>query len=173
MLRFLGSLVMLVVRVVIGIALLPFVFLFSVFSRNRNLVNFEIDDAGIEAAKAEARRTVNEFIARLERAEGISHQAVKAELVVEGGGSEHVWVSDVRYEDGMFVGAIGNTPVRATGFRLGEIMRVQPTQISDWSYVEDGRLVGGYTIRHIRSRMSERERRSMDENLPFSIEEAA
>jgi uncharacterized protein YegJ (DUF2314 family) len=173
MFRFLSQLGMFLVRVVIGIILLPFVLLIQVFSRNRNIVNLEIDDAGIEAAKAEARRTVDEFIARLDAAEGIEHQAVKAELLVEGGGTEHVWVTDVTYDGGMFVGAIGNTPIRATGFRMGEIMRVHPAQISDWSYVEGGRLVGGYTIRHIRSRMSDQERRTMDASLPFSIEEAA
>lgn len=167
MLRFAATLVL---RLIMGLLLLPVLLLFRVFGRNPNVVSFEVDDAGIEDAKARARESVHEFIARLVAGEELQHPAVKAALPVDEESTEHVWLSEVRFEEGMFVGVIGNDPQRALGFTAGEVMRVAPAEISDWSYVEAGRLVGGFTIRYIRSRMSPRERRRLDASVPFQID---
>jgi uncharacterized protein YegJ (DUF2314 family) len=43
-------------------------------------------------------------------------------------------------------------------------------RISDWMYVHEGRLVGGYTIRVMRDRLSPAERLRFDQGLPFKIE---
>ncbi|HYD51435.1 MAG TPA: DUF2314 domain-containing protein [Gemmatimonadaceae bacterium] len=171
----LRSALALLVRVVVTVVLLPVLLLFWVGRRlfgRANIVDFTPDDEGMAAAIGEARATVAEFIARIAAPEGIEYPSVKVSLPVESGGGEHVWLSDARFEDGMFIGTIGNVPQRAVGFRDGELLRARPEEISDWSYVEDGRLVGGYTIRYIRSRMSPRDRKRLDAGLPFRIEEA-
>ena len=163
----------LIARLLLGLLLLPLFLLLRLLHRDSNVVNFDLDDPGMEAAKAEARRTVHELIARLDAGDRLEYPAVKAALPVEGGSTEHVWLSDVRYEEGMFVGTIGNVPQHASGFSEGEVMRVSPAEISDWSYVEDSLLVGGYTIRYIRSQMSPAQRKRLDASVPFRIELAA
>ena len=42
-------------------------------------------------------------------------------------------------------------------------------QITDWMYVEDGRLVGGYTMRAIRDRLSSDARAKFDAGSPFAF----
>ncbi|HYD54974.1 MAG TPA: DUF2314 domain-containing protein [Gemmatimonadaceae bacterium] len=163
-----------VARLAASIVLLPLLLLLRLAGRvvgGSGVVDFAADDAGMNEAIAHARSTVGGFVARLDDPAGIDRQAVKVPLPVVGGGSEHVWLADVRLEDGLLVGTIGNAPERALGFREGELLRTKPEQISDWSYVEDGRLVGGFTVRHLRNCLSPRERRKLDAALPFTIEE--
>lgn len=85
-------------------------------------------------------------------------------------GYEHIWLSDVVYRDGVFIGSVGNEPVDASGIRLNDEATVEKTEISDWMYIDDGVLVGGYTLRVLRDRMSLLERKEMDDMLPFRIE---
>jgi uncharacterized protein YegJ (DUF2314 family) len=93
---------------------------------------------------------------------------VKAVFPVPGG-AEHVWIARVRYENGEFVGTLDNHPRADIGVRAGDTVRVQPSQISDWKLVEHGQLVGGFTIRYFRDRMSPKDRAALDAGLPFRI----
>jgi uncharacterized protein YegJ (DUF2314 family) len=49
----------------------------------------------------------------------------------------------------------------------------QMSQVTEWMYVENGYLVGGYTTRLIRSRLSGHERESMDATAPNKIRDAS
>jgi len=53
----------------------------------------------------------------------------------------------------------------------GEKIRVDEEDIVDWMIVEDGKLVGGYTIRLAVERMSPEERERFLETLDYSIED--
>jgi uncharacterized protein YegJ (DUF2314 family) len=127
------------------------------------------DDPGLNAAKAEAVATVPEFLRRL-AAPGVdmSSAAVKAVLPVPGG-TEHVWLTGIRYESGHFVGTVDNEPSAESGVRPGQEIRVGESEISDWKLVEKGLLVGGFTIRYFLSLMPARQRAALDAGLPFTI----
>jgi uncharacterized protein YegJ (DUF2314 family) len=45
----------------------------------------------------------------------------------------------------------------------------EPSYISDWMYIEDGYLVGGYTTRVIRDRMTPKERTAYDAQAPYKF----
>jgi uncharacterized protein YegJ (DUF2314 family) len=49
-------------------------------------------------------------------------------------------------------------------------MLVNLADLSDWMYLEDNRLVGGYTLRVLRDSVSPEARARMDSQLPFRIE---
>jgi uncharacterized protein YegJ (DUF2314 family) len=53
----------------------------------------------------------------------------------------------------------------------GEEVRVDPEKISDWMYVDNGVLRGGFTLRVLRSRMSPQEREQFDSEIGFGIED--
>jgi uncharacterized protein YegJ (DUF2314 family) len=69
----------------------------------------------------------------------------------------------------VFHGTIDNDPDTVTNVRRGDPKRVGPSDISDWMYVDHGVLVGGYTIRALRARLSGPERAEFDRSLPFKI----
>ena len=47
-----------------------------------------------------------------------------------------------------------------------------PSQISDWMYVENGYLVGGFTIQVIRDSLSTEERAVHDASAPYKFKDA-
>lgn len=134
-----------------------------------NFVTLPADDPGLEAAKAQARATVHEFLRRL-AAPGtdLASAAVKAPLPVPGG-TEHVWLSSIRCEGNEFVGTVDNHPTAETGVRIGAIVRVAHSEISDWKLVERGQLVGGFTIRYFMSLMHPAQQQAVYAGLPFAI----
>jgi uncharacterized protein YegJ (DUF2314 family) len=54
--------------------------------------------------------------------------------------------------------------------KIGDQATVDPESISDWMFVDNGKLVGGYTVRVLRDAMSAAEREEFDKSVPFKIE---
>lgn len=107
------------------------------------LVN-EFDEAAMDAAIARARQETPTFLAALAKGDADSY-SVKAPIS-ENGKTEHFWISDVTYRDGVFSGKIANEPGIVTHVRLGQPWTVTEGEISDWMVVQSGRIHGGYTI---------------------------
>lgn len=155
--------------ILIGIVTLPIRLLLQRFMRHGNVVTLPDDDPGLNAAKAEAVATVPEFLRRLSTpGVDLASAAIKTALPVPGG-TEHVWLTGVRYEGGEFVGTVDNTPSAESGVASGQVVRVKPAEISDWKLVHQGLLVGGFTIRYFVSRMPASQRRALAAGLPFKI----
>jgi uncharacterized protein YegJ (DUF2314 family) len=134
-----------------------------------NFVVFAADDAGLEAAKAQALASLPEFLRRLSApGADLESAAVKAPLPVPGG-SEHVWLSGIRCEGDQFVGTVDNHPSPETGVQVGARVRVSHSEISDWKLVERGQLVGGFTIRYFMSLMHPAQQAALHAGLPFAI----
>ena len=128
------------------------------------------DDPRMTAAINEARSTVGQFIAAVNNPTP-SQSALSVKLPVSDGDQiEHMWLSEVGHANGKFTGHIANEPHQITTVKLGDRTEVAQDQISDWMYVDNGKLVGGYTLRVLRDAMSDEERRAFDESVPFTIE---
>jgi len=55
------------------------------------------------------------------------------------------------------------------GSRVKQRVEFEPSYISDWMYIDDGYLVGGYTTRVIRDRMTPEEREAHDAEAPYKF----
>ena len=60
----------------------------------------------------------------------------------------------MKFTGNRFVGVVDNKPNNIPGLKVGARASVNPDEISDWSYVDHGKLVGGYTIRVLYAEMS-------------------
>ncbi len=128
------------------------------------------DDAGMNAAIEKARSTVDEFISSLENP-GPTQIGFSVKVrIEEGEAGEHMWILPVRHLDGKFFGTINNKPVKVTTVKIGDEVEVAKDQISDWMYIENQKLIGGYTFRALRDRLSGIERDRFDRNMPFQID---
>lgn len=86
-------------------------------------------------------------------------------------GYEHIWITDLILENGQYRGLVGNEPQYTIVVEVGQEITVDTEKISDWMYVEDGKLRGGYTLRVLRNRMSPHERSEFDRSLGIIIED--
>jgi uncharacterized protein YegJ (DUF2314 family) len=127
------------------------------------LVRTGYDEAQMEAAIARARREVEEFVKVLAATNADSF-SVKAPIKDENG-TEHFWITDVRYEKGEFVGMIGNDPGIVENVKIGQVWRIKKEEISDWMYVRGERIHGGYTIDVLLPTMDEAEANSLRRKL--------
>ena len=128
-------------------------------------------DAEMEAAFRQAQDTLDVFIEKL----GTPHPdrtqvAVKVRFVLPNEPPQDIWVDEVTYADGSFRGTMGDD-IPSLRLSIGEKITIARDEIVDWAIIEDGKLVGGYTIRLAVQRMSPEERERFLETLPYTIED--
>ena len=90
-------------------------------------------------------------------------------LFIKDGKAEHIWLAGVHFNGNRFVGVVDNRPSYISGLKIGDRASVNPDEVIDWSYVEDGRLVGGYTIRVLYSELTPAEREDFEKKADFHI----
>ncbi len=134
------------------------------------VVPVSADDPVMNAAIAKARATVGAFETAL-RAPKASQSGFSIKIpVADGDEIEHFWLSNVRFDGSEFSGKIDNEPETVKTVKMGQAVSARPTEISDWMYVDHGKLVGGYTVRVLRDRLSPADRAEFDRSMPFKVE---
>jgi uncharacterized protein YegJ (DUF2314 family) len=124
----------------------------------------------MNAAMEKARSTVKTFIAALGAPQpGESGYSVKVRFA-DGSNAEHMWLSPVAFDGASFQGTVNNKPEKVQNVRIGQKASVDPSQISDWMYIKNGKLIGGFTFRVLRDSMPPAERAEFDKSLPFKID---
>ncbi len=108
------------------------------------LITGGYDPVEMEAAVARARSEVDHFLEVLQTGDADSF-LVKAPIT-EGDNTEHFWIKDVTFEDGVFKGLISNDPGMITTVTYGQAWSVAKDEITDWVYNRGDRMHGGYTI---------------------------
>jgi uncharacterized protein YegJ (DUF2314 family) len=86
-------------------------------------------------------------------------------------GWEHIWLSDIKSKDNTYMGVVSDLPDSTTEVNLGDTIQIINEHITDWMYRDNKKLRGGYTIRLLRKRMTETERKQFDTNNNLIIEE--
>ncbi|HEX4608861.1 MAG TPA: DUF2314 domain-containing protein [Urbifossiella sp.] len=128
------------------------------------------DDPRMNAAVDKARSTVKTFIVALKSPKaGQTAFSIKLGFT-DGGNTEHMWLTPVTYDGDEFAGTVNNAPEKVKSVRMGQKVTVAPDKISDWMYIEGRKLVGGETLRVLRSAMPPAERAGFDKSVPFTID---
>jgi uncharacterized protein YegJ (DUF2314 family) len=132
-------------------------------------------DAELESAIKQARDSLGTFVSKLatphaNRTFVAVFIAVKVRFSPPGELPQDIWIDEVTYENGVFRGDIGDD-IPALKLEAGETITIPEDDIVDWMIVEEGKLIGGYTIRLAVQRMSPEERERFLETLDYSIED--
>jgi uncharacterized protein YegJ (DUF2314 family) len=135
-----------------------------------DIYNTDSEDQEMNEAVKKSRATFADFTKAFDnKTEKQSFFSVKMPFATDHG-SEHLWLSDLSKQEGKLVGKIDNLPAEVTSVKLGQTIEIDPAKISDWFYVDNGKLIGGYTIRVIRNRMSAKEKKQFDKQLDATID---
>ncbi len=128
----------------------------------------ESEDKEMNAAILKANETLDDFNAGLLNPKTESH-ALKVKFT-NSSGIEHMWVGNIVFKDGKYSGILNNDPEYVKEYKSGDSIDVDPSKISDWMYIENGKLFGGYTIKALRNRLSEEERKQFDAESGMQID---
>jgi uncharacterized protein YegJ (DUF2314 family) len=128
-------------------------------------------DVEMEAAFQQARDTLDSFIQKI----GTSHPnrtlvAVKVRFVLPDSSSQDMWVDGITYRDGSFYGTMGDD-IPSLKLSIDDKITIARKDIVDWMIVEDGKLIGGYTIRLAFQRMSPEQKERFLETVHYTIED--
>jgi uncharacterized protein YegJ (DUF2314 family) len=127
-------------------------------------------DQEMEKAVQKARESVGTFIAALGAPTAQQTSFTVKKPFKDGDKVEHIWLSNPSFDGTKFSGRVDNEPVDVKNVKLGETALVAKDEISDWFYVDKGKLVGGYTIRVLYSKMSPEEKKDFDAHVGFKID---
>lgn len=136
-------------------------------------MSFSAGNQEMNAAMTEGKRTLSRFLDDLKRPPpGSSRFALKVAFR-EGQKVEYMWVDEPRPEGELFVGRLINDPRTFEGPRRGDQLKVKRADVVDWSYVRDGRLVGGYTLRVMFRTVPVEEREAFQQRLEYRFDRRA
>lgn len=122
----------------------------------------------MEAAIGEAKASFRQFIeAYCCPSEQQTSFLVKV-VFDEGEQREHIWLADLDFSGKAPSGVVANEP-NLPSLKFMQRVEFDPSYVSDWMFIEDGYLVGGYTTRLIRERMTPAERQRFDAQAPYKL----
>ena len=110
------------------------------------VVNVAKDDPDMAAAIAQARASLDQFLALSEAPPaGTTDYKLKVE-VRDGDASEHFWIIPFHKTANGFAGTLANEPQAVHNVVAGQELQFARADVSDWGYTKNGRQVGSFTV---------------------------
>jgi len=129
------------------------------------------DDQAMNAAILKARSTLSTFKDNLVKPPAkVTDFSVKVAFSYGPEKFEHIWLSNPEFKDGQFYGNIGNEPVDLKNYKLGQRVSASESAISDWMFLDNGLLRGGYTLRVLLDKLPPSERAAQLNSMRFRVD---
>src|SRR5688572_19352523 len=126
-------------------------------SSEPSVIDVDEEDPKMLKAIREARNTLPEFWKALDSPQsGETNFALKVKVEDEKG-AEHIWLTNIERKDGVVYGTLDNEPDALTSVKLGDRLKIEEKNISDWLNLRNGKMVGNRTIRPLFSKMTPEE----------------
>lgn len=131
------------------------------------VVNVARDDPDMAAAIAQARASLDQFLA-LSDAPPAGTADYKLKVAVKDGDtSEHFWIIPFHKTATGFAGTLANEPQAVHNVTAGQELEFTRDDISDWGYTRNGRQVGSFTVCVLFKTISKEEADYYRENYGF------
>lgn len=135
-----------------------------------DVYNVKPDDRAMNAAIDSAKQTLAVFNKAL-----ASHDTTLESISLkvrfkEKGQVEHMWLKDITFQDGKYTGILANEPEFITTLKMGDSIVIPVQDISDWMFIKGNKLHGGYTIKVLRNKMSDAERKAFDQEQGLNFD---
>lgn len=130
------------------------------------------EDIAMNLAIDKAKKTIDVFDkVFVSKNSSCTDFAIKKKYLTPDGGGEHMWIAAITLFNGGYKGIINNDAEATTEVKYGDTVIVRKEEITDWMYLDNNVLKGGYTIRALRDRMNKEEKIKMDKEMGFRIED--
>lgn len=127
-------------------------------------------DAAMDGAVTKARESLGFFLAALKAHKPDSTEFEVKKCFVDRDKVEHLWVRDITWDGKAFHGLLDNKPLEVGNTDLGRHVTVDPEDLTDWMFVKGGKLIGGFTIRVLYSRLSGDEKARFQKEADFTLQ---
>jgi uncharacterized protein YegJ (DUF2314 family) len=121
------------------------------------VINVATEDAEMNAAIKLARETLPTFWSKLADHTSYEESFALKLGISDGKMTEHFWCGDIRGSATAANCVIANEPADVHTVKMGQRVEVDPAIISDWMYMQSGKIKGGQTIRALIPHMTQEE----------------
>ncbi len=115
------------------------------------------DDPEMKKAMANARAHLPHFWQVMAEAKNHEEDFSIKVRITDGDDVEYFWCTDLKVEKGAVTAEIGNDPELVKTVKLGQRIPVKESDIVDWLYMKDGKMIGNYTSRPLMKSMNKEE----------------
>jgi uncharacterized protein YegJ (DUF2314 family) len=126
------------------------------------IIQTEENDPVLRAIALSARESLSEFTRKLQNpSDGEYNFQVKYPFACDpdsGYAYEHLWLRDIEFRDGKFLGTLANSPFYVQNLSLGGRVEFFLDDISDWMYMKQDRIQGGKSIKYLIEKIPPAER---------------
>lgn len=129
-------------------------------------------DVGMNEAMVKAKQNISQFEKALkDNNSEFKNFGVKIAFASDIG-DEYLWISTIVYskEKNVYAGIVNSNPMYTKLVKYDEIVEFKLEDVADWMYFKGNLLIGGYTIRVLRDRMSNKERENFDKESGYQFE---
>lgn len=127
-----------------------------------DIYNIGSNDIGMNTAIETAKQSLDSFDNAIKKNSRVFTYFGLKKKFEEGENIEHIWIGNIEFNNGKYIGTVDNLPEKIKSVKVGDTVIIDRNDISDWMYVKNSKLHGGYTIRLLRERMPEDERKQFD-----------
>lgn len=132
-----------------------------------HVVAVAADDPDMAAAIAQARASLDDFLA-LSRTPPPGTDTFKLKVkITDGNATEHFWVIPFQRTETGFAGILANEPQSVHNVVIGQYIKFNRDDISDWGYTRNGHQVGSFTVCVMFKTMSKEEADYLRSNYGF------
>ena len=82
-----------------------------------------------------------------------------------------MWIAVTEIINGNYRGMVNNDAEQTNEVKYGDTVIVRKNEITDWMYLDNNVLKGGYTIRELLNQMDKKEQEKMKKEMGFIIED--
>lgn len=126
-------------------------------------------DAEMNEAIKEAKKNLPKFYKDLE-SENPKYNSFGIKMTFpHENGDEHIWINSLFKKNNDYFGIVDNLPEFTRDVKRGDTVQIITNRVSDWMYLENSELKGGYTIRLLRNRMTNDEKIEFDKTSGMVI----
>jgi uncharacterized protein YegJ (DUF2314 family) len=110
------------------------------------VIDYNAADAEMNAAKAEAQRTLPQFFAALAKPRADEMAFLLKFNLTPKGDAEFIWANNIVVDGEAITGTLANAPI-AEGFAKDDRVMIDRVLIIDWGYFQGKTMLGNYTTR--------------------------
>jgi uncharacterized protein YegJ (DUF2314 family) len=118
------------------------------------VINVAEDDPDMSVAITKARSLLPQFWQVFGHHEHGETDFCLKFKITDNGQTEHFWAVNVERKDTKIFGTINNDPEIIRNVKIGDRIPIPEDDISDWLYMQNGKMVGNYTLRVLFKQMS-------------------
>ena len=124
------------------------------------MVQLDRADAELQRIAENARSTLPSFFRHLARPGADVHSfCIKYPFISDDGiVSEQLWLTGIRFKNGEYSGTLANAPRHLSKMKKGDTVSFSTDSITDWMYIREGKIIGGYSIKYLLEKTPEEQR---------------